>query len=536
MSRLGKNGRNDTFSRAQLSLPVKDRNAINEEIHGVSCMAPKESPELISNALYELSHELDLIEEKPAYNRAQQMYLENNGVGGRYGYVNTDEFRLRFLRCELFDAKKAAIRMAKYLDLVCGAYGPYALTRPFKLSDFSKADMAFLRGGDYQLMPYRDRSGRRVLCIVTNNRDDISPETRLKILIYLWVVAAEDVESQQKGMVVLSISGPNITREEDQNQNSKQQKFHENRVKTHATVGSAVPMRLTAIHFCLPNTTLHHILTRIYGMALGNFSTRIKFHLGQSVELRYALKSYGIPTELIPSTDTGNVKYVNLKQWLKMRAFIEQNPSTSATHSFTSDSDDAMDFEYTGSGMAGTAQSSQNYGRRQQQRNLIVECPGCNDVIFRRGKSMTYHPGNVMFQSLIESRLEEHDKANQAGKLTIVLELIQYIQNEKGGRFLTWDSSNSWWLDIMAIPMTGAHNSASGFFDAQELEIQSKVNYAFRDFKKKLKTQKALQVSKSSTYAFERQDGSQAKRRRPNKGSNLDGCFCSDSDNTEGDA
>ena len=361
----------------------------------------------------------------------------------------------------------------------------------------------------------------------------------MKILLYLWVVAAEDVESQRKGMVVISISGPKITREDDQNQNSGQQKFHENRVKTHATIGAAVPMRPAAVHFCLPNTTLHHILTKIYGIALGNWSARIRFHLGQSVELRYALKSYGIPTELIPSTDTGNIKFVNLKQWLKMRAFIEQSPSSN-TFSLDNDNDnDAMDYEYTSSSSVQTiAQYAKNYEKRQQQRTIIVECPGSNDVIFRRGKSMSYHPGNVMFQSLIESWLEEHDKANQAGKLTIVLHLIQYIQNEKGGRFLTWDSSNNWWLDIMAIPMTGAHNSPNGYFEAQELEIQSKVNYAFRDFKKKLKTQKALQVSKSSTYAFERQDGTKTKRRKPNKKSQLDGCICSDSNssNTDEDA
>ncbi len=183
MSRDKSSGRNDAFSRAQWSLAFKDRNAISEEIHGVSCMAPNETPELIAKSLYKLNRQLDLIEEKPAYDRAQRMYLENNGVGGRYGYINTDEFRLRFLRCELFDATKAAARMVKYLDLVCNAYGPYALTRPFKLSDLSKADMAFLRGGDYQLMPYRDRSGRRVLCIVTNNRDEGAPETRVSCSI-----------------------------------------------------------------------------------------------------------------------------------------------------------------------------------------------------------------------------------------------------------------------------------------------------------------------------------------------------------------
>ena len=173
----------DEFSKALLNLDFKDRNVINEEIHGVGCMAPEESPQLIGAALYQLSVHLDQIEEKPAYNRAQEMYMAHSGAGMQFGYVNTDEFRLRFLRCELFDVEKAAIRIVKYLDLVCEAYGPYALTRPFRLSDLTKEDMSFLRGGDYQLMPYRDRSGRRVLCIVTNNREDISTKTRVSLAI-----------------------------------------------------------------------------------------------------------------------------------------------------------------------------------------------------------------------------------------------------------------------------------------------------------------------------------------------------------------
>ena len=161
-------------------------------------------------------------------------------------------------------------------------------------------------------------------------------------------MAAEDVESQRKGMVVLSYSGPKITVEEEE-KNTKQQKFHQSRVTTHVTVASSVPMRVAAIHFCLPDTTLHHILTRIYGMALGNYGTRVKFHLGQSIELRYQLRGYGIPTELIPSTDTGNVKHVNLKQWIKLREFLEKYPYSSGRDIVSSsDSDDAMDYEFTG--------------------------------------------------------------------------------------------------------------------------------------------------------------------------------------------
>ena len=348
-------------------------------------------------------------------------------------------------------------------------------------------------------------------------------------------------------MVAIGYSGPKITNGEVGN-NVKQQNFFMSRVTTHAVVVGAVPMRIAAIHLCLPD--MFPILTKIYSMALGKWSARAKFHLGKSIELRYQLKGYGIPVELIPSTDTGNVKHVNLKQWINLREFREKYSSSSMTGSHA-DSDDAMDIEQTSrSDMPQVylpklqqyqqIQFSNQHQIQQQQKKLtmIIECPGSNDVIFRRGKSMTYHPGNVMFQSLIESRLEEHDNANQAGKLSVVLSLIEYIQHEKGGRFLTWDAKNNWWLDMMSIPMSGTHQNASGFFQAQELEIQSKVGYAFRDFKKKLKTQHALQISRSSTYAFKRQDGVPRKRIKGSTklSSCTDGCFFSgsDSDNVSG--
>ena len=389
------------------------------------------------------------------------------------------------------------------------------------------------------------------LTYITNTRT----QHQLKILIYLWVTAAEDVESQRKGLVLISYIGPKIT-VADNGTNVKQQKFHMSRVITHVVVAGAVPMRVAAIHFCLPD--IFPILTKIYAMAFGKWNAYLKFHVGKTIELRYQLKGYGIPVELIPSTVTGNVKHVNLKQWIKLREFLEKYPSSSMTGNH-SGSDDAMDIEHTSSGgmpqvnlpqlqqlqQYQQSQFSNQYQIQQQQQQqqqkqlmMIVECPGSNDVIFRSRKSMTCHPGNVMFQSLIESRLKEHTNANQAGKLSVVLSLIEYIQHEKGGRFLTWEAKNNWWFDMMSIPMSGTHQNSSGFFQAQELEIQSKVSYAFRDFKKKLKTQHTLQISESSTYAFMRQDGVQRKRiKGGNKLSSCnDGCFSSgsDSDNASG--
>ena len=85
-------------------------------------------------------------------------------------YVNDKKFRLRFLRCKLFDAKKASIRIIKYLDLILEIYG-YALRRHFpQLNDFTKDEMKVLRSGCMQLLvPYHDRAGRPILAFVGDN-------------------------------------------------------------------------------------------------------------------------------------------------------------------------------------------------------------------------------------------------------------------------------------------------------------------------------------------------------------------------------
>ena len=47
----------------------------------------------------------------------------------------------------------------------------------------------------------------------------------------------------------------------------------------------------------------------------------------------------GVPIELIPSTDTGNIKSVNLKQWMNLRIHLERERQKSAYYSSSSDND-----------------------------------------------------------------------------------------------------------------------------------------------------------------------------------------------------
>jgi hypothetical protein len=158
------------FSKALLNLSFNDRNMIEEEMHGVSCMAIDETPELIETSLFQFDLELDLIENKVAYNKAKEIITSKEEEDpSMQSYLLSKDNKLRFLRCEFFDPRKSASRYTKYIDLLFEIYGECALRRPIRLQDFNPEELSFFNSGQYQLLPYRDRSGRRILVDATNS-------------------------------------------------------------------------------------------------------------------------------------------------------------------------------------------------------------------------------------------------------------------------------------------------------------------------------------------------------------------------------
>jgi len=448
----------DLLSKELYQLTFDDRNAISEEIHGVRCLAPQETPELIHQSLMELQRHLDMMLYKPSYDKAQA--FARHPEFAQTSYVNTIEFRLKFLRCELFHPNKAAVRLVKYLDLMLELYGLFALQRKIQLSDFSKHEMQILRAGYFQMFPFRDRSGRRVMCVVGNMGAQYDPFVRLKAYFYFWMSAAEDVESQQKGVVFLV--WPGTTRSVRNIPSQKDRVLH-------MKCNDAAPIRIAAVHFCFPNEPFYHFLRSIMTMTLGmNYRLRLKFHVGEGVELQYRLKSYGIPVDLTPITESGNIKTTHLKQWLRLRKVIEVG--------------------ITPDGI-------------KTDKVSIIECPRSNDVIFRPGTSMLCHPGNVIFRGLIESK-QNRITVKRAEKEEVALEIIQEVQ-KTGGRFLIWDNGG-WWSEVNDVSL-----------------ISTKIAISYRDFKMKVQSmvqqhqhqQSKQQKIDSSTFAFVNQDGKKRKRK-----------------------
>lgn len=183
---------NEMLSQELLKMSLLDRTDIQEEIHGVRCLSIEESPEILQTSLQEFQRNLDALpdfkkktylqilavveESRNQHKLAQQQQplLQQLRPPKHYA-IDDDDFRLRFLRAELFDSKRAVLRFVNYFEFVHEFWGFGIVSkRQVRLSDFSKEELKFFKKGYFQLLPFRDRSGRRVVVVLGENKNDDS--------------------------------------------------------------------------------------------------------------------------------------------------------------------------------------------------------------------------------------------------------------------------------------------------------------------------------------------------------------------------
>lgn len=436
------------LSRDLMKLSFKDRNNITEEIHGVHSLSVDENPQIVDAALTQLQYEIKSLptSQKGAYSVAQTLPVT---------YVNDSAFRLRFLRAELFDARLATERMMSYLDMIMNLFGVEVLKRPLRTTDFkTKEEKSLLKSGIAQLLPYRDRSGRRVMVILSDIMSH-SHIMRVKIFLYLMTVAGECEETQRNGVVWVLWPG--------QNSNLKVPSPVERDVcnKSYASM----PLRLAGFHFCWPDTPFFRFIRSFFVLVIGpKIRVRVNFHMGEHQELAYKLMGFGIPVQLLPTTGSGAIKTKNYAQWLKTRQLLEKHAFNSPT---------------------------------TQPANLVgaIECPPLNDVLYERTKPCNFHPGNSRFKGLIEERKEEHTQLSQTEKRNFAWSIVEEIE-KRNGRFLTWDRKGGFWVQLR-----------------DRSEIRQKVATSLRDFNKHSRAVAKVQtVASVCKVSFD--DGQLLKKRR----------------------
>jgi hypothetical protein len=149
----------NVLSKELQAVSLQSRTRVQEEIHGVGSLCPEETPLMMEQALLSMQYYLDKIPNKTIY---QQL--------SPFSYLHTRDWMLRFLRCELYDCRKAAERLVRFTEYMAKDFHMGLLERPLCLNDLennfgseSKKIMEYMKQGTHQLLPFRDRSGRRVI-------------------------------------------------------------------------------------------------------------------------------------------------------------------------------------------------------------------------------------------------------------------------------------------------------------------------------------------------------------------------------------
>ena len=219
-------------------------------------------------------------------------------------------------------------------------------------------------------------------------------------------MAADNEETQKRGVV--AVCWPQIS------ENNKENSRYTPPLAAAACWNQfirTIPIRIIAIHICkgtagpflkiamgylaslaigtririkihtgmLRSIASHHKQKPLRYNCKHNYLTHLTFRwgfssVGDRTNIQYSLMGYGIPVDLLPLTDTGNIKTKNLLQWIKVRKALDE--SIAKDHN----------------GIISHARASGWIDSNN------IECPGLNDVIFRSGKNHMSHPGKYLFR------------------------------------------------------------------------------------------------------------------------------------------
>jgi len=533
----------DTVLAKELNkLTFQEREHINEEIHGIELDQKyissvqqqgdgsgggetlhiiEETPEMLQEAVQGVQQELTrLLQEHhnskqnsttttnttvdvTAFVRSQVLYGAIPDTGT---FLNETEFRIIILRVFQFDCHKAAIKLCDYATVVYEALGDVGLQRRMRLADFTPDELLCVRLGFNQVLPGRDRAGRRAYIHFAHDETShfLSPnftqhtalpfydlKSRLKIAIYQYMNLLEsDVASQRRGLIVVLMMH-NISVE-----------IRDFIVRGHFHQRCGLfPIRVTGIHYCFPSRSDHNtsrggsdvhgrssvgtislsssilftknnklvLMANFYRTLAKQLSTYIRVHTGSPVECIYALKTFGIDSNSIPlNTSTNELDVTYLNQWLQLC----QAKETMTT----------------------------------KMKKQIIDCPNHTDILSGRGCFVMNHPGNLLFRNIVQSKVHDYISCPTTKQSTnLTWDVLRLLKGQYCARFLIQRT----------IPVSASDGSAGTnnndddndddggegvacWVELSNEDARTKIRVAFRDIIKKQYQQQGIKVKRVS--------------------------------------
>jgi len=266
---------------------------------------PVETPELIESKLDEFQQELDKLNPE----------VTQWATEAQEKCQPSQDFKLQFLRCEVFNADLAAARYASYWKKRVEVFGKEKAFLPMTLDQAladPKIQTAFDMGVMTLLEGVQDPSGRALVYFDPSKYDKskYTVETIIPALWYVLHAALESVTAQQKGVIFIGDPG-----------RAKFSQFDRAVAKELITsLKGALPIRLSAFHLVHPPAFAKIVIPIVKVFMSDRMRKRICIHSGGEEKVLQEFQAkYGITADMLPTTVGGKYQ-VNHAKWVEKRS------------------------------------------------------------------------------------------------------------------------------------------------------------------------------------------------------------------------
>eukprot|EP00980_Cylindrotheca_fusiformis_P023628 scaffold10690_cov126-Cylindrotheca_fusiformis.AAC.1 len=367
-------------------IALDEREAALFDMHGVAPTLD-EDPERLSTSMQEMNRFLTNMvcwKQASAFKLAESQSPE---------YTRNENLLLMFLRCESFNAKKAATRMIAFFRHKLSLFGPEKLCKgTIGQNDLDDEDLKRLRAGCLQLLPRRDHAGRAQLIYFRRFSHWATHDNALRLIYYWCMAALRDEETQKKGVVLIVHSVGN-------DESTPKERDTLLAWKGMQLLRGALPIKVVGHHICSsPTSGLRFYFSYVAKFFDSAGIARTRFHEGTFEEVDQQLAGFGISGVDLVISYEGELKVDKHKEMIRTLKCLEAQ---------------TLPVEH------------------------YVILPSHTDVLLGRGKPSQNHPGNLRLSLIAESLLQNCDGSGKLqGRTQLAAETVERMKRV-GVRFLT---------------------------------------------------------------------------------------------------
>ena len=247
---------------------------------------------------------------------------------------------------------------------------------------------------------------------------------QLRVMMYLILPLADDVENQQRGMVkvVLNMEPKPIN--------------HIELSKSNVLVSTCLPIKCVAVHMFEENTQGSTDLVPAVVNHMLDENVQVRFRkvlvpANDFQQIHFVLNTFGIPVQVLPVKENGEFDSTYHKMYLDARKSSEE----AATRPTTCNLDNSGEHEIDKESSPTATETS-------------ILTPGFNDVIYGSDSLSRTHVGNVKYHAKIRELFPEYDATTDRLKRGDFFQQVLHTIHSSGGRFLRRDEHGSSWVHV----------------------------------------------------------------------------------------